>query len=112
MPFALVGTINRTPVCHFLSEGRQTIGRSSSTDIHLNYPSVSRSHATITVDGSTVTVEDLGSRNGTRVDGVLIQAPVQAKLGRSVEFAELTGANALATAAPLARPPPTSLTSW
>lgn len=90
MPFALVGTIDHTPVCHFLSEGRQTLGRTSSADLHLDYPSVSRSHAAITVQGSKVTVEDLGSRNGTRVDGVLIQAPVDVTLGSSVEFAELT----------------------
>lgn len=90
MPFALVGTIDRTPVCHFLSEGRQTVGRSPGTDIHLNYPSVSRSHAAITVDGSKVVVEDLGSRNGTRVDGLLVQGPVEAKLGSSIEVAELT----------------------
>jgi serine phosphatase RsbU (regulator of sigma subunit)/pSer/pThr/pTyr-binding forkhead associated (FHA) protein len=90
MPFALVGTIDRTPVCHFLAEGRQTIGRSSSTDIHLNYPLVSRVHAAITVDGRRVVVEDLGSRNGTRVDGRLAEGPVEAKLGCSIEFAELT----------------------
>jgi serine phosphatase RsbU (regulator of sigma subunit) len=90
MPFALVGTIDRTPVCHFLREGRQTVGRSSGTDIHLSYPSVSRSHAAITVDGTRVLVEDLGSRNGTRVDGRLVEKPVEARLGSSVEFAELT----------------------
>jgi sigma-B regulation protein RsbU (phosphoserine phosphatase) len=90
MPFALVGTIERTPVCHFLKEGRQTVGRSSTADIHLNYPSVSRSHAAVAVEGSKVTVEDLGSRNGTRVDGVLVEGPVRAKLGSSIEFAELT----------------------
>ena len=75
MPFALVGTIDRSPVCHFLSEGRQTIGRSSSTDIHLDYPSVSRSHAAITVDGTRVVVEDLGSRSGTTVNGRPIFGP-------------------------------------
>jgi len=90
MPFALVGTIDRTPVCHFLSDGRQTVGRSSSADIHLNHPAVSRSHAAVTVDGTKVMVEDLGSRNGTRVDGLLVEKPVEARLGSSIEFAELT----------------------
>jgi sigma-B regulation protein RsbU (phosphoserine phosphatase) len=90
MPFAIVGMIDRTPVCHFLREGRQTVGRSPSTDVHLNHLLVSRSHAAITVEGTTVTVEDLGSKNGTRVDGVLVTAPTPATLGSSIEFAELT----------------------
>jgi sigma-B regulation protein RsbU (phosphoserine phosphatase) len=90
MAFALVGTIDHTSVCHVLKEGRQTVGRSSAADIHLNYPSVSRSHAALTVDGGAVTVEDLGSRNGTRVDGRLVERPTPLKLGSSIEFAELT----------------------
>jgi pSer/pThr/pTyr-binding forkhead associated (FHA) protein len=37
---------------------------------------VSRKHARITVRGIAATLEDLGSRNGTVVDGVRIAAPV------------------------------------
>jgi hypothetical protein len=36
---------------------------------------ISRRHARIQVDGDQATVEDLGSRNGTRLNGVLISGP-------------------------------------
>lgn len=50
-----------------LREGKLTVGSADQCDITLNHPSVSRKHALIQVEGGTVTVSDLGSRNGTRV---------------------------------------------
>jgi len=46
-----------------------SIGRSPDNDIVLDDPTVSRYHATVTFDGSTYQVKDLGSRSGTKVDG-------------------------------------------
>jgi pSer/pThr/pTyr-binding forkhead associated (FHA) protein len=41
------------------------IGRSSASEILLDNSQVSRKHATVTVDGDTVTLSDEGSQNGT-----------------------------------------------
>ena len=58
-----------------LSEGVHLIGRDPSAEIWIDSPLVSRRHASITVDESSVTARDLGSRNGTSVCGERIAAP-------------------------------------
>lgn len=55
-----------------LSEGTFVIGRAASCQLSLDDPLVSRHHAQLTVEGERVTVEDLGSRNGVKVNGALI----------------------------------------
>jgi pSer/pThr/pTyr-binding forkhead associated (FHA) protein len=54
---------------------RILVGRSPSADLRLDDPSVSRLHARIELRDDGVYVEDLGSRNGTSVDGVPVTAP-------------------------------------
>jgi ABC transport system ATP-binding/permease protein len=48
---------------------RLAIGRDASNDVALDDPNVSRFHAVVERVGETVELHDLGSRNGTRVDG-------------------------------------------
>lgn len=48
-----------------LSAGENFVGRDPKLGIWLDSPSVSRRHACIRVDGDTVTLEDLNSKNGT-----------------------------------------------
>jgi S-DNA-T family DNA segregation ATPase FtsK/SpoIIIE len=55
-----------------LGKGRHVIGRSSEIQIRLRDPDVSRRHAEITVGGGAVTVADLGSSNGSLLDGAPI----------------------------------------
>jgi FHA domain-containing protein len=47
--------------------GTVTLGRSLDADVRLDDPSVSRLHARLHVSSSGVSIEDLGSANGTRV---------------------------------------------
>jgi pSer/pThr/pTyr-binding forkhead associated (FHA) protein len=57
-----------------LSEGQEiVIGRSSELDMVLVEEMVSRKHARIALDGGTITIEDLGSTNGTFVNGEKVQ---------------------------------------
>jgi ABC transport system ATP-binding/permease protein len=55
--------------------GSATVGRSTNADIVLPDEAVSRTHAAFRVDGQTVVVEDLGSSNGTLVNGDPIDSP-------------------------------------
>lgn len=60
-----------------LSSGDTTIGRSPSCDLMLGDVSISREHAVIHCSGGTLTIQDLGSKNGTTVNGVAVmQSPV------------------------------------
>jgi hypothetical protein len=54
---------------------RILVGRAPSADLRLDDPRVSRLHARIEMRDDGVYVEDLGSRNGTSVDGVPVTEP-------------------------------------
>jgi hypothetical protein len=58
-----------------------TIGRHRSSDIQVDDPEVSRQHASITWSGSYYIIEDLGSANGTFVNGERISGPRPLKDG-------------------------------
>ncbi len=50
---------------------RVLVGRALTADVRIDDPAVSRLHARIEMRDDGVYVEDLGSRNGTTVNGVL-----------------------------------------
>ncbi len=58
-------------------EGQFAIGRSSDCQLSLDDPLVSRRHAVLVVQGDSVEVEDLGSRNGVLVNGVRVAKPTR-----------------------------------
>jgi signal transduction histidine kinase len=61
----------------FALEGRQlTIGRQPGVAIHLDLPEVSRRHAQITCEQDTFYLEDLGSSNGTFLNGLPLKGRV------------------------------------
>lgn len=49
-----------------------TVGRDPSSGVFLNDMTVSRHHAVIRIGQSSATIEDLGSLNGTWVDGAIV----------------------------------------
>jgi pSer/pThr/pTyr-binding forkhead associated (FHA) protein len=56
-----------------LPEGRFVIGRAETCQLALDDPLVSRNHAALVVTPETVTLEDLGSRNGVKVNGERVE---------------------------------------
>jgi hypothetical protein len=54
---------------HVLSSGRNVIGRGTEADIRLPDTGVSRKHVDVVLDSGTAICEDLGSTNGTLVNG-------------------------------------------
>jgi DNA-binding NtrC family response regulator/pSer/pThr/pTyr-binding forkhead associated (FHA) protein len=52
-----------------------TFGRSRGATVHVESEKVSRVHARVRRSGDVIEVEDLGSRNGTRINGDKIEAP-------------------------------------
>jgi hypothetical protein len=67
-----------------LGEGAHVIGRDPSTAIWVDSSLVSRRHATLVVTSAMVTVEDLGSRNGTFVNGARIGTAVRLSHGDEI----------------------------
>ena len=54
---------------HVLEPGSNVLGRGTEADIRLPDTGVSRKHADVQLDGDSVAVQDLGSTNGTLVNG-------------------------------------------
>ena len=59
-----------------LSEGIHTIGRSSSCNIHIQAPGISKIHAEICIKDNELTIVDKNSSNGTYVNGVKVKKEV------------------------------------
>ena len=73
-----------------LGPGDNEIGRDPECDVHINDASVSRGHARITLAGAIATLVDHGSKNGTRVNGTLIEAPVELQDGDELTFGQVS----------------------
>ena len=73
-----------------LMEGANVVGRAPDATIQIDSPGISRVHARILVHNGGATLEDLGSKNGTYVNGARIAAPYllvdghEIRLGRIV----------------------------
>ena len=59
-----------------LERGTVVLGRGQDADIRFEDELVSRRHCALSFDGSSVTVEDLGSTNGTFVDGNFVHKQI------------------------------------
>lgn len=80
---------NGSVVVH-LTLNRSLIGRALDCDIRFANTEVSRHHAILTREGSQVRLRDLGSSNGTRINGVLLGAAPAAVLpGATVALGDL-----------------------
>ncbi len=58
-----------------LGPGRHTIGRGAEADVRVDDGRLSRLHAALEVDASGIRVRDLGSTNGSFVDGDVVEGP-------------------------------------
>ena len=73
MPLKLSGDVAGQRRSFTLEDGRFIVGSDPWCDIPIADPTVSRRHAEIAVEGDTLELSDLGSRNGTFVETVRIQ---------------------------------------
>ena len=98
-----------------LDKGELTIGRDVSNEIVINDAEVSRKHARIVLQGGGFVLEDLGSTNGTFVDGQRLMGPHGLRPGElimlgenislSFEAAQLDPNATVVASAPLPREP-------
>ncbi|MFN0246805.1 MAG: sigma 54-interacting transcriptional regulator [Kofleriaceae bacterium] len=75
------------PLVKFAVGDEATIGRSSECEVQLADTELSRRHATVRRHANGWELEDLGSRNGTRVDGTVVrEAKVALREGAVIEL--------------------------
>src|SRR5689334_19131331 len=87
--FQLIMRSGPTPGAAFTLEGDQiTIGRDSVNEIVINDAEISRRHARLTFQGGKYVLEDLGSTNGTFVNGQRLAGPRVLKAGEVVSLGE------------------------
>jgi len=72
-----------------LVDGTLVLGRSAECDILLDSTAASKRHAELRIHGGSVILVDLGSTNGSRVNGEMVQERVLAS-GDSIELADVT----------------------
>lgn len=68
--------------------GPVVVGRSPSSDIVIDEPFVSATHARFSLQGPALVLEDLQSTNGTMVNGHIIAQPVTLRDGDEVQIGD------------------------
>lgn len=111
------GAVNWTPVLdiagkrHTLRQGKTVIGRGSDADITIADTGTSRKHVEISWDGSEGIARDLGSTNGSKINGqrfreAKLQPDTEILIGQTrIIFRLLPLASAAPSAAPAATAP-------
>ena len=71
-----------------LEKAELFIGRDLNNEIVINDPEMSRRHARLYLQGANYVLEDLGSTNGTAVNGQRLMGPYLLRPGEMVTFGE------------------------
>lgn len=98
-PFAQLASVSRTVELQVLGPGDNAIitvslpaviGRSAEAEVVVADQMVSRDHARLSFEQGALFIEDLGSNNGTYVDGFLIREPTRLESGSEVVVGHTT----------------------
>jgi len=73
-----------------LDAARTVIGRLPDNEAQIDSPGISRRHAELQLQGDSVVLHDLGSANGTLLNGVRLEKPTALKDGDLVRLGEVT----------------------
>jgi pSer/pThr/pTyr-binding forkhead associated (FHA) protein len=73
-----------------LGQIENTIGRDPGCDVWIDADGVSRRHARIRVEGQAANLEDLGSTNGTFLNGTAVNRPARLKDGDRIRLGKTT----------------------
>lgn len=72
-----------------LAQGANDIGRDPAVAVFLDSPKASRRHARITIADNVATLEDLGSKNSTRVNNCAVTRPTQLSDGDAIQIGQV-----------------------
>jgi DNA-binding winged helix-turn-helix (wHTH) protein len=71
-----------------LHPGENIFGRDHEAVVWIDDPAVSRHHARIVISPAGATIEDLGSKNGTRVDGEIVDGAAKLSDGAEIQIGQ------------------------
>jgi two-component system response regulator AtoC len=103
-PYLLIFEEESVSVAQIPFDGELVIGRSSQADVRLADRLASRRHAGLVVRAGAVTISDLDSHNGTRVNGELVTAPHRLRAGDVIAICSATLVLQRVAAGPMRRP--------
>ncbi|GAB4562053.1 MAG: hypothetical protein Tsb0020_10070 [Haliangiales bacterium] len=84
------GDSSRTRLLPISDGTKITFGRSRTCVVHIDSERVSRTHAVLRRSGLDITIEDLNSRNGTRVNGRRIDGAFHLSSGDEIDVGPIT----------------------
>jgi DNA-binding winged helix-turn-helix (wHTH) protein len=73
-----------------LAEGSHLVGRDRDCAVRIDSATLSRHHARIVVTSEIATIEDLGSKNGTHVNGKRLEHPESLKDSDEIQVGSVT----------------------
>lgn len=73
-----------------LSEGPNLVGRGGDCSVRIDSATLSRHHARIVLANGEATIEDLGSKNGTVVNGHDVKQPLVLKVNDRIQVGAVT----------------------
>jgi len=85
----LSGTLGDRPLRFQIEDGVHTVGRTPENTVALPDAAVSRRHAELRVDQGHLVLRDLGSMNGTFVNGVQLKGERQIAAGDEIRFGQV-----------------------
>jgi hypothetical protein len=84
----VVAAMGFEPGTEFAVNGGVTLGRAPGADIRVDDPFASSSHARVFPRGPNVYIEDLGSTNGTLLNGRQLKRPQQLSTSDSIRIGD------------------------
>src|SRR5262245_52972753 len=85
----LSGTLADRPLRFPIGDGIHTVGRTPENALALPDAAVSRRHAELRIDNGQLVLRDLGSMNGTFVNGVQLKGEQKLVPGDQVRFGQV-----------------------
>ncbi len=73
-----------------VAKAQYVVGRGENCQLRLNHEAISRNHCAFLVASDKIVLRDLGSRNGTLVNGEKITGKVELKTGDEIQFGPLS----------------------
>jgi hypothetical protein len=84
----VVAALGHEPGSAFSIDDSATIGRSDSADVRIDDPYASSAHARIFPRGEYMYIEDMGSTNGTFLNGRPLRQPEQLKVADRIRIGD------------------------